>query len=711
MPPQKSSRPDPNVLDLRQLVAQRRVEAERGRRGWSTKTPSSPRRRPSLANLRRPSAPPRDWTLFGRELLKFAAVLVIVAGVSAITLGVTKLASAKTSVQHDATTGVQALQDGLSAIGQSQPAEAATHFTAAIQSLTAAEKKLDQAAPALFDRTPFVGGQLKTTRILLTQAQQLATVGQRLSAIMPPGGNPQPAVSIQSNGIIQGSIGALTPLLAQRTEFVSIVSQAVKVVDTLETIDPKTVPSNLRERFTTWQRLLNGLVGSGDTLDNLTKVLLALLAPEQPREYLVVFQNNDELRPTGGFPGTFLLVKFEQGTFKILDAPGNGPFALSDEVANKNLPPQPILSIVPFWTFHDANWYLDVPTSAKTMLDFYAQDRGFTPDGVIFLTPGLMEDLLRITGPVRPDKYTVDITAENFVAATEQQVQFGYDKALNNPKQFLIDLVPLMLTKLSQTGGPDALRALALTLKRANQGDILMYSGQTEMQKTISALGWDGVLLPLNGDYLAVVDTNLGGGKTDRKLDEQVRTVVKLDNGILCHEVTITRTNHNVVNDTTIPTTNRSFVRVYAPPDAQFIGVTGTTVPDEKFFFAPASTAKISADLVRNEGQTLYDNINGIRITNESGRKVFGAWSRVEPGQSQTLVFSYTTPAPTSGAWHLDWQHQPGAPLRTWQVVFQVPNPKKVSSTDQAGILSNSNRTVTFSSDSTVNRSFNASYK
>lgn len=704
----KTSRPDPNVLDLRQLVAERRLAAEQHRRSWPSKI-SRPKRWSS--NLSRPARPRRDWISFRRELIKFGVVLVLVGLVSAVAVGATKLVSAKDSVESGATKGLASLQAGLAAIGRSQPDEATAHFTDASETLAKAETQLSSAVPSYADRLPGFGGQIGTSRTLLHNAKQLADIGRRLSAILPHDATPQPAVTIQSNGIIQGSIGVLTPILAQRDEFVSVVKDTVQVIDSLGQVKPSEVPGGIRDRFTGWQRLLVGLVGSGDTLDNLTNTLIALLAPEQAREYLVVFQNNDELRPTGGFPGTFLLVKFEQGTFKILDAPGNGPYALSDEIAKKNLPPQPILSIVSFWTFHDANWYLDVPTSARTMLDFYAQDRGFTPDGIIFMTPGVMEDLLRITGPVRPDKYQVDITAENFVAATEQQVQFGYDKALNNPKQFLIDLVPTMLTKLSQVSGPDALRAIALTLKRANQGDILMYSGQDDMQTTIANLGWDGALLPVNNDYLAVVDTNLGGEKTDRKLDEQVRTVVTLDNGLLRHEVTIKRTNNGIAGDKLSGHPNRSFVRVYASPEAQFIGVSGATVPDENFFMEPAVTAKISADLVKNEGQTLYDQINGIRITNESGRKVFGAWSVVDPGQTQILTFTYTTPAPTSGVWKLDWQHQPGAPLRTWEVEYNVPKPKKITVLSTNGTLSQGNRRVTFTSDSTINRSFSVSYK
>src|SRR5437762_2586346 len=79
------------------------------------------------------------------------------------------------------------------------------------------------------------------------------------------------------------------------------------------------------------------LVGSPDHLKNLVNVLWTLLAPDESKEYLVIFENNDELRATGGFAGTFLLVKFDRGTFTILDAPGSGPFDLTAQTPQSSL--------------------------------------------------------------------------------------------------------------------------------------------------------------------------------------------------------------------------------------------------------------------------------------------------------------------------------------------------------------------------------------
>lgn len=700
-------RPDPNVLDLRKLAAERRLAAEHGRT-WS--------RRPSRTSvssqpLTRPTAPPRDWVRFRRELWKFGVVIGVVGVLSGLTIITTSALRAKHAIEQQASTGAHEFQLGLAHLGAGQSAEAEKSFTAARDAFTQARSTTDRSFPAWLERAPLVGVRLATGKNIITTGRDIADAGQRLSALLPATIPSQPAVTIQSDGIIQGSFGVLPAVLERREDFVAVVGQAVQSLNTLSSLPPSAFPKAYREQAVTWQRLVHGLVGTGDTLEQITNVLLAFVAPKTEKEFLVIFQNNNELRPTGGFPGTYLLVQFSKGGFKILDAPGNGPYALSDLVAKKNLPPQPLLSLVPFWTFHDANWYLDVPSSAKTLLEMYAQDRGFTPDGVMFLTPSIMEDLLRITGPIRPDKYAVDITAENFVAATEQQVEFGYDKAKNNPKQFLIDLVPLMLMNVAQLDAPNAVRAAAITLKHAQQQDMMFYSGDAETQHVFSSLGWDGGLLTNTEDYLAVVDTNLGGGKTDRTMDENVSVEISENNGMLQHEVTIRR-QHNGVGGSPLNTmTNKSFIRVYAPASAQFISVTGASQPTVDFFKTPEPGSVALASMKEYEGQTLYDANNGIRITNENGKKVFGAWSMIEVGKTQTLTFTYTTPLPTDDTWSFDWQHQPGAPMREWKVAFTAPKGKAIRSVDASGQVHYDAHTLKVTTDSAVNRRIVAQLK
>jgi hypothetical protein len=709
MPPNQQ-RPDPNLLDLRRVFAEQQAAAKRSRRrpvaSWR------PHRSGQTIALSRPTVRPRDWAMFRRELLKFCVVIAIVCLSGWIVAWITGTVKSVQAVSSQARQGANELQSGFSGLGQAKGAAATTAFTSAISHFTSASHELDRAVGTWGTRLPYFGAKIAAIDTVLTNTTAIAQAGVAVSQTIPSDATIASAVSIQNDGVIHGSVGVLTTLLQERDVFARSVATASAAIGNIAAIPAGDLPSSVRTTFADWQRLYNGMVGSKGNLESFTSLLVNLFAPSAPKEYLVIFQNNDEIRASGGFTGTFLLVKFDHGTFSILDAPGNGPFALSDIVAKKNLPPQPILSIAPFWTFHDANWWLDFPLTAKTLIQFYQDDRGFAPDGVITLTPSIMEDLLRITGPIRPAKYALDITAENFVRATEEQVQFNYDKALNNPKQFLIDLVPELLTKLSQLPSADALQALAVTLKHATQNDFLMYSSDPKEQTAIANLGWDGAIHVTDGDYLAVIDSNLGGGKTDRFITEKVDVEVKIDGGQIRHEVTITRRHNGDKNDPLTSAINRDFIRVYAPSNSQFVGVTGMTIPSADWFLTPDPAAKMIPLLQAGEGQVLVDPQTGIRITHESGKLVMGAWSRIAPGDDQTLTFTYTTPAPTgkSRTWNLVWQHQPGAfPIRQWTLNISTPSGTAITSVSTPGRQSGK-RNVRYSFDSTLSRTASISY-
>lgn len=703
-------RPDPNVLDLRRLVLEQREAEEQKKHhrapSWKISRPSRTRPTP----LHRPRIVRRNWTMFRRELLKFMVVISIVCVIGGFATFANAALNATKTTTTDARSGITALQSGFSAMGGGNGAAAVTAFHLASKQFDQAAKELNDGLPVTLRNLPVINPKYDAARRLLADAKRIADAGATLSATLPETTPVHAAVQITNDGIIQGSVGVLTTLLQQRDVFAQSLSQTVAAVSDIAAIPAKDVPSSMRPQFIELQRLYSGLVGDKATLDNLTNFLLNLFAPEKSQEYLVVFQNNDEIRATGGFTGTFLLVQFEKGTFKVLDAPGNGPFALSDVIAKGNLPPQPILSIAPYWTFHDANWFLDVPTSAKAMIEFYKQDRGFAPDGVMYLTPSVMEDLLRVTGPIRPEKYGVDITAENFVQATEQQVQFKYDKALNNPKQFLIDLVPMMLTKLSQLSSPDALRALALTLKHGTQNDLLFYSSVAAQQKNIVGLGWDGSIDTSKSDYLAVVDTNLGGGKTDRSIEEQIDANVVVDGPVVRHTVTVKRKHNGTTGDILTGTTNRDFLRVYTPANAQLVSIVGATVPKSDWFQTPTTGATAPLLLQQGEGQVLVDSANGIRVTHESGKTVFGSWSQIAPGEEQTIVVTYTTPISADKEWKLIWQHQPGAvPVRKWNLTYTDRSRDIISASPVA--RSSNKHKVSFASDSLISREFSVQYK
>lgn len=664
--------PDSNILDLRQLLASETTPARRTPRAasWLRR-----RSQPTADPILHDALPTRrfEWPRLRREVLKFiiavAIVGVPVVGVYA-SLRVLRAANATEAL---ATTGAAALQRGGAAIVAYDSDAAAAAFAEAENTFSAAEATLQGAVwsqTRLASRVPVVGKKFQTGLAAIRAARHIVKAGAILSTSLTGVRPATSGVTIETSGVVQGSVGVLGPMLRQPQSFRQGLASLMTALEELRSVDANAVPPVYAEFVRTWQQLEPFITEPDGRGEHLADFLTGMLAGDETKEWLIVFQNHDELRATGGFIGTFMMVKFEKGVLKVLDAPVTGPFDLSVQIPQTSLPPQPILAVAPYWTFHDANWFLDVPTSSQFLLDFYEQARGFKPNGIIYLTPGLIESLLRITGPVRPEGYGVDITADNFVRATEEQVEFKYNKALNNPKKFLLDMVPTLMTALTKLDATEGMLAAGVTLQHADQADLLFYSDDTTTQTSIRDLGWSGALAKAPDDFLAVVTSNLGGGKTDRVIDESVAVTVTPEARGLVHTVKITRRHSGLPSDPLAGLTNRSFIRVYAPRTAQFIKVEGAS-STSGMFQPPAENTVPSPELLAAEGTVLIEQAGSVRLTEETGRKTFGAWSVLPAGLTKTLTFTYTTPLPANQTWTLVWQKQPGAPRRTWTVTYQ----------------------------------------
>lgn len=686
--------PESNILDLR------------------TPPPAPPRRRwqrPPRAPRDRPPRARRDWRPWRREVYKFLVAVLVIVIPGGLVISISGLFRAAGAVQSEATTGGRALQRGVQALTAWDQTAAAKEFSAANASFKQAADRLDKAlgwAEPVWRALPIAGRKIRSAEAALNAGQELSSTAVQAADLLRDSPKPE-SVSITNDGVLRGSLGFLGPLLNEREAFRDLLVNLSDASAALAQVDARDVPDTYKSGVEVWKRLHPIFFGSDQRVIRVYDLLTELFASHEPREFVVLFQNDDELRPTGGFPGTFLLMKSQAGTFSILDSPVTGPYDVTVQGPKTILPPQPILAVAPYWNFQDAAWFLDAPTSAKFVLDFYERGRGFRPGGVIYVTPALFEDLLHITGPIRPPGYGLHITADNFVRATELQVEFGYDKALNNPKQFLLDLMPAFFDRLGQLPSPKALQALMTTFDHAGRANLILTSEIQKIMETSQALHWDGKLLPSDHDYLAVVHTNLGGGKTDRAMREQARLTVEEKDGRLQHTLKFHREHTGDAKDVLTGHPNRTFIRVYTPLASTLTAIDGATTPPPNFFLTAAPGAVPDDALREAEGKVLVDEQGSTRITEESGRRVYGFWSIVDPGKTQDMTVTYSTPI--SRPWDLVWQKQPGAQNRGWEVQFKAPKRIK-SAVPAADSHLESSHVIRWETSSEISREFRVEY-
>ncbi|KKU11972.1 MAG: hypothetical protein UX17_C0063G0004, partial [Parcubacteria group bacterium GW2011_GWC2_45_7] len=277
------------------------------------------------------------------------------------------------------------------------------------------------------------------------------------------------------------------------------------------------------------------------TLRDALAVADDLLGSDGLRHVLLVFQNPRELRATGGFAGSFALLTLKSGQLEKMEAPSGGSYAVQGQVPFYRASPEPLRLINPRFEFQDANWWPDFSVSAAKMVELYEASGGPTVDAVVGITANVGTEILKLTGPL----ITTDgqVSVDNFIDVLQETIARNRALDRKSPKKVISSLLPTMFNAISANFSKQPKEFAALMLKSLAAKDIQLWSRSEEAQAAIRRLGWSGELKKTSGDYLAVITSNVGGGKTDGVIKEEINHEVRIGRGDKAYEtVRIRRT-------------------------------------------------------------------------------------------------------------------------------------------------------------------------
>lgn len=416
--------------------------------------------------------------------------------------------------------------------------------------------------------------------------------------------------------------------------------------ENVDRISVDDLPKDKQDEFIFLKQNLPEIRKLLDSFLNNSHIFVDLLGGNGPRKYLFLFQNNSEMRPTGGFIGSYGLLDISNGHVKKFFI--DGIFNPDGQLKEKIVPPQPVQKISAAWSLHDSNWFPDFPLSAKKAIYFYEKTGGPTVDGVITFTPTVMQKLLEITGPIEMPEYGVTLDAENFVELTQYKVEVDYDKEENEPKKILSDLAPIVLEKLLSNKNLENVAKVANAfLQGLSEKHILLYFQNNDLQGMISQQGWSGEILPAEKDYLSVINTNINGYKTDAVIEEKIEHRAEIqEDGSIIDTVIITRqhtggnSNYEWFNKV-----NSDYMRVYVPKGSKLLEVSGQTrETNEPPLDYDALKFKKDEDVQKEENNMIIDPGSGTRIYEEKDKTVFANWTYVSPQETMTITYKYALP-------------------------------------------------------------------
>ncbi len=461
-------------------------------------------------------------------------------------------------------------------------------------------------------------------------------------------GRPFAALSPSEKEGILSRFAGLLPELRQARE-------KIKLAASLWTDLPEEArQSSMMAPVAAYGARLPELTKRADQLIGFLDLLLPLVGHPSENRYLVVLQNSDELRPTGGFLGTIGYVRVQSADVKEMRF--DDVYAIDNPVSGvwTDQPPTPLKQHlgVPAWFLRDRNWSPDFPTSAEDMMRTYLAERALIAtttadrlDGVIAFTPEFFEDLLRFTGPIAVDGKT--FTAENFFDQLQYDTEQGFLNQgipVERRKEIVLHLGDALFKKLMDQSTDRIPILLDLLTDNLAKKSVLFYLRDPRTRSLLDDRGWTGRVAGTPGDYLWIVDANLAALKTDGKMEKEVKYQVDLATGL----ATVILRYHNTVR--TIDwryTRYRDYVRVYVPEGSELVSTAGALAQD------------------RNQAGG-REEPGTVDVMKELGKTVFGAFWAIEPGETRELRFTYRLPVAVlesmrvAGGYDLLVQRQPG---------------------------------------------------
>ncbi len=483
--------------------------------------------------------------------------------------------------------------------------------------------------------------KLSSGKYLVDAAQKISEAGESLSNV---GGS---IVSL-GNPLDGGkNISFLPAFRDTRSSIEHAEALLSSASDDLDRVSVSDIPEDKRAQFVEMKAKLPEAIAGMRVFLAHGDVFSDIIGGNGPRKFLFLFENNQEMRATGGFIGSYAFLDMNEG--KVRKFFVDGIFNPDGQLRANIVPPEPIQKISAGWSLHDSNWFPDFPMSAEKAISFYEKTGGPTVDGVIAFTPEILGKFLEITGPIRMDSYGVTVDKDNFLETIQYQVEVAYDKEDNRPKQILSDLAPILIERIfGKDASPGAFGKAILAIESGlSEKQMLFYSRNEDMEKLIRNIGWSGEVIPTDGDYLSVINSNINGYKTDGVIRESVTHRAEIrDDGSVVDTVSVKREHAGGhTGRDWWDRVNADYMRVYVPLGSTLLSASGYTRETVK---APLDYDALhfsrDPDIERERMETTLDPASGTRISEDAGKTVFGNWVYVSPGENVEVTYTYLLP-------------------------------------------------------------------
>lgn len=592
--------------------------------------------------------------------------------------------------------GKEQLAAAKASLESQQFAQAETALTQAVVTLKSAQTDLRRLRSLKW--VPVLGSQVSAAENLLQVAVQTGEAAASLSGVADRVTEPlHTDGTVSFGGIPAEKKRAVLELLSQTEPELQGAKAQIDLAATYLAKIPergligplRDTVTPLREQIPTIQTLLERSLPT-------VRVLPGILGYPEKRSYLFLLQNNTELRPTGGFIGSYGIVNFSSAEIASFSTHNVYDLDIAAEPFLYEQPPDPLRRYVNInrWFFRDANWSPDFPTSAREVLRFYDLEKQAPQrlDGVIAVTPVFIASLLKVTGPITVNGITFD--ANNLVDKLQYEVEIAYaqkGQSDSQRKEIIGHLAQQLYTRMLAVPQKRWSELWDILQENVKAKHVLMYLTNADEESYVQDLGWAGEVKAAEQDYLFVVDANMASLKSDPGVQREMRYTVAPDGDSFIATLSVRYNNQGTFNWKS--TRYRTFTRIYVPK---------------------------GSELLSSSGYLLNDKLQGGKetqaaVAEELGKTVFTGFTSIEPQEERTLELRYRLPADVAqairdrGEYALFVQKQPGTDARPLQLDITVPGRLQSYAPEEGATVNNA--TVTLNGTLDQDRTFTATFR
>ena len=454
----------------------------------------------------------------------------------------------------------------------------------------------------------------------------------------------------EAEGLMEAFQGWVSVMPQVANDMDGVIERIGKVGGELEAVNVDKYPEKIgkTEIRSNIQFIKNSLSKADEYAPDIKKALQIvprLLAVDTPtKRYMIIMQNDKEIRPTGGFMTNYATFKITNG---LLDSDFTSKDMYSVDLTLDQIdaytdfadPPAPYGSLlkVERWYARDTNYSPDFVTSMDEFLGYYNWAGRINPyeikavDGIIAIDTNVIAELLEVTGPVTVNGTTY--TQENVVLELEKIASLALAEQANR-KRVLGDLMQGMLINVFESDSNLWPKLIDKGVDLAVRKHISIYVFDAEAQELIDRYGVGGRIKEnVDGDYSMVVSTNLGGDKTNWFTKKEVFHTLEKENDRWVRTVKIKYQYTEPSSEySALVKRFRDWVRVYAPVGSELISVVGSEA----------------------EAYNMSDQ--------ERNKVWFSGFLELGPGESKEITFKYYVPSEVIGekTYKLNIQKQSG---------------------------------------------------